>query len=47
MEVLYILIWRRLEKREDMRIEKDDQEISFVQVKLEMVKIMTITSNIY
>ena len=36
-----------LEKREDMRIEKDDQEISFVQVKLEMVKIMTITSNIY
>ena len=47
MEVLYILIWRRLEKKEDMRIEKDDQEISFVQVKLEMVKIMTITSNIY
>ena len=47
MEVLYILIWRRLEKREDMRIENDDQEISFVQVKLEMVKIMTITSNIY
>lgn len=46
MEVLYILIWRRLEKREDM-IEIDDQEISFVQVKLEMVKIMTITSNIY
>ena len=45
MEVLYILIWRRLEKREDMRIEKDDQEISFVQVKLEME--MTITSNIY
>lgn len=46
MEVLYILIWRRLEKREDM-IEIDDQEISFVQVKLEMVKIRMITSNIY
>ena len=47
MEVLCILIWRRLEKRKDMSIENDDQETSFVQVKFEMLKIMTTASNLY
>lgn len=42
-----ILIWRRREKRESMKIENEDQETSFVQPKLEMVRIMITARNIY